>query len=527
MAWLLVAIVLGGAAFLLLRGPGSGPAGTPTGKGAALAVGARLLDLTPAGVNAIRVEHADGSVESLSLGLPAGVQGGDGTGVAWTMRVRPAGAAADPAVRWPVVSSRVQALLRHLNDIRVRALPAGGAVNADPRADVVTIECSEPAGTYGADVSSRTIVLRLGSQSVAGKATIEVEERFEPAGNSRPAASSAVVDDVIHLLFRGNAPREWRDRAALPAAGLDASRIIMSNDKGVKLALGRVDGAWGVREPIVAPADPAVVQRLLGAVTAVQIVDFLDQGVTEASARLDRPAATVVLETDRPGRNAPGTTVDTCKLEIGGAADAAGTRLFARIDDERTVVIDARAVADLKLEPTLYVWPFPLRLNAADIGTIVLERSAARPTPPDSESGIVFRRDLQWWKQILSTGQEVRLSEAETRPVQALLGFLCGPAPGAAEVGGSAGAPAGPLSIAAAAPEGLRPWGRISLLSLAGAPLDSLEVSGQDAKPGTVTIRTGSIYRTYGLDRVPSLVSNLLSAAQPEPAVGQVSEPSK
>lgn len=502
--WLLVAVVLGVAAVLLLRTSGTGN-GSP---GATLAVGDRVLHVDQTRLESIRILHADGSAELLERAASGGAE--------WVMQVAPAGlVAADAAKRpaWPVPTSRVQALVRQLNDVQVRAT-AGSDASLGARPTTVTIN------TEG----SPPIVVKLADQSVAGKALVEVTEPASgaPTGSGGPVGEKertvrAIVDDTIHLLFRNNAAREWRDRTALFGAGLDASRIRLENSKGTKLSLGKVMGEWSVREPWSAPADPAAVQRLLSAVTSIQIVDFLDQGVQAASTQLDKPAATLTLETDRhepettSGR--PGATVaDKRTLDIGGAADSAGSRLFAKVDGERTVVIDARAVADLKLDPALYARPFPTRLNAADIGTIAIERTA----PDAAVPGSVYRRELERWKQVRPDGQEVLLPDADTRPVIALLGFICGPASGVAPTPSAGGPPLGPTAIAGEAPENLRPLGRIKILSLSGAPLNTLEVGS--ARPGTITVRTDSVYRTFALDRVPSLIGEFAQTVHPAPA---------
>jgi hypothetical protein len=488
--WLLVAVILGAAALLLLRSPG-GRNSTAT---AILAIGDRPIQIDPTKLKSIAITSGDGGTEQIDRGAAGEAE--------WTMLVRPAGAVdsgARPA--WPVPASRVQALLRHLNDVQVRATAEKDA-SLGSRLMTVTVTRSDGG----------PVVLRLAEQSVAGKALIEVEDPARTAAG-KPATVRALVDDTIHLLFRDHAAREWRDRTALYGAGLDASRINLENDKGVTLALGKVEGAWSVREPMSAPGDPSAVQRLLSAVIGVQIVDFLDQGVPAASTRLDKPIAKLVIETDRrepaPSPDQPGAIVaDSHQLEIGGAADAGGTRLFARVDGERTVVIDARAVAELKLEPGLYVWPFPTRLNPADIGTIAIERADPNAAVP----GSVYRRSLERWKQIRADGQEVLLAETDSRPVTALLGFLCGPS-GPTPPPAPGTPPLGPTAITAAAPEGLRSLGRITLLSLSGAPLDTLEIGA--AKPGSVIVRTGPIYRTFSLDRAPSLIVEFTQTMTP------------
>lgn len=495
--WLLVAIILGAAAFLLMRSGGGG-----TGPG--VKIGDRLITLDSTAVTGIDVRHPDGGSESLARS----------GAMEWTMIVRPAGAAiaaGETRPTWPVVGTRVQALLRHLTDVTVRAVPDQGATIGDRP---VTVDILINGATA-------PLTLRLANLSVAGKAMIEIDDPTAVGSHKTPIR--AIVDDHLHLIFRDHAPREWRERQALYGLGLDASRLALDNDKGVRLALGKVDGAWSVREPVSAPADPAMIQRLLSSLASVQIVDFLDQGVAGAGTRLDKPAAMVTIESDR---REPGAAAASRRLEIGGASDAAGTRLFARVDGDRVVVIDARAVAELKLEPTTFIWPFPTRLLASDIGTIALEPIAAAAGGSEAATpGVIFKRNLDKWMHIRADGQSVQLPSAETMPVEALLAFLCGPPPNS---GGGAAAPAGPMSILLAPPPNHRVLGRITLLSLSGGPLETLELGTH--QPGLITLKTGPIYRAWALDRLPSRLSEFVSALMAPPAPtgpAGATEPSK
>lgn len=498
--WLLIAVILGAAAFLLLRGGRGG--GTE-----AVAVGQPVLSIDPTKLSAVVIEHPPqpgGDKERIDRGVAGAAP--------WVMRVTVAGAPAlggpgtEPA--WPVAQGRMEALVRLLNDARARALPERDAAVGDAPT-VVTIE----------QAGMSPVVLRLADRSIAGTALVEVENRNVAEGDAQRVVR-AVVDDRLHQLFRGAGPREWRERAALSGIGLDASRVRLENDRGAVIALGRVQGSWSLREPFSAPADPASVQQLLQLLGGVQIADFLDMGPPAGASGLDKPIARVVVEIDRRDASGEGeatTTVEQRELAIGNAADGRGDRLFAKIDGTRTVVVDARAVAGLVLDPTRYVWPHPTNIPASEVGTIVLAKANAGP----GDAGKVIRRELERWKEIRPTG-DVMLADSEQAAVEALLTFLTGsggakPAP-ATSPAASAAAP----QISATAPAGLSPVGQVSLLSLAGAPLDRMDVSRVDAT--SLVLKTGAVYRSYPQDRVPALLTELLRAAAPAGPDGRAGE---
>lgn len=484
--WLLVAIALGAAALLMLnRSGGGGGAGTP-------AVGQPIMNFDAGALRSVRIEHADGSREAVE-------HGADG----WRMRVKVAGRA-DGAGDWPVPSNRIESLARLMLDARVRAAATkGDSLGDQPTVVTLTFEEGLP------------IVVKLADRSIAGTALVEVERMGKPGETLR-----AKVDDQLHGLFRGGAPREWRDRTALPAAGLEASRIRLSNSAGDMISLGRVQGQWSLREPVAAPANPAAVQRLMGLLAGIKVADFMDGGGGSAGAAFT-PGATVLIEHDRreltggasPSEAEARVKTESHTLEIGGPADSSGARLLARIDKARMVVIDARSVAELRLDAALFAWPHPTRLSPSEIGTIVLKRTVSSA---GEEGGTAYRRDLDKWMHRTSAG-ETMLAGEDVRVVDSLLELLTGVK---AEARSGAGVPASPdADVAVVEPRGYAGSGQVVLLSLAGSPLETVEVGRTIA--GRLVLKTGAVYRSYPIDRVPIA---LVALVAPEPAVASPGE---
>jgi hypothetical protein len=500
--WLLIAIVLGAAALLLLRNSGSGSSG--------LAVGDSVLRLDPARLAGVRIEHPDGSREIVDRGGPGGE---------WQMQVFVAGtggaAAGSKPPAWPVPASRIEALSRRLQlDTKVRALAGKDAAMGDGPT-IVTLDVS----------GGSPITLRLSDRSLAGTALIEVEDP-NPAPSAdgtstKPSAGGnvrAMISDQVHALFRGTAPREWRDRTALPWAGVDVSRVRLTNHKGDIVALARMQGDWSIKEPFAAPADPTAVQRVLGLLGGIQVADFLDAGAGPEANRFSPATGTVVLESDKrevgTGPDAKTTTkTEQHTLDIGGPSDSGGSRLFARIDGERTVVIDARAVADLRLDPVPFVWPHPTRLNPTEIGTMVLQRTAAGE---GASPGTAFRRDMAQWKQSTAAGESV-VAESEMKTVEALLNLFTGVKPDGKGAAAAAAPAQLPVISAPKEPRGYVAYGQVRLLSLTASMLETIEV-GREIE-GKVVLKTGPVYRAYAVDRVPRVLQDLVAPAAEKGAV--------
>ena len=504
--WLLIAIALGIAAILLLRTPpGGGPlSGGGGGSGGVVAVGQKLLAIQPSDVQRIEILRPDGSREVIERS-PGGRSpfGGDSE---WQLRLFPASSAqksADPPA-WPIIPVRMQALVRVLAEVRAVAEPAkDAAIGENPT--LVRI-----------GLSGSTITLRLAERRLAGTGLVEVQP--QPQNNSQssstpapmPAPLLAIVDDSLLNVFNNPGPREWRERAIASGLTPDAARFRLENPRQ-RLALGRVSGQWSLREPVVAPADAASVQRLATGIGEIVIADFLDSGSPAASTGLENPTARLAVEADlrtvAPGSSAADPTVQTqtLTLTLGGAADASAGRLFASINDSRLVLLDARPLQALTLDPVAYLWPHPTRLSPADVGTLVLDHLDAGAV------GKAFKRTTAGWSAIRPDGTEIPLTDTDLREVTALLAFLTG-------VGIDAKPAAAPQPPASqfSPPEDLRPIGRISLLSLGGQPMETIDVG--IGPGGGAVLKSGPVFRTYPVVRLPSLLGTMITAAPPPPA---------
>lgn len=561
LSWLAAAVILGGIALYLFQTGGSkaGPVGR-------YAQGERLLEFNPAELVQIEFKAPDRGREIITrAGLRAtGAGSTSGGDASWVLTLEhpsgvkvPTGAPGGSGVDWPLIESRVQAFVQKLQETRCVSTPQddasivekGGSAAGGPTVIRLIFGAAgvngAPSGTGG---TARTVQINLSATTLAGTGLVEViDDRPEGTaaaatgagggaggGSAKPGvARLAIIDDWLQRVSATPGPRAWRDPIALRMARADVSRVRLESavPGGLRVvSIARVDGRWGLREPVSAPADREAVVKLLGTLASVNIADFLDNGPGGADTRLDRPVAQVTLEYDqRAINNATGnvaTQTQTNRLELGGAAAlgaAAGggaDRLYARIDGERVVTVDAKPLAALAADPASFVWPFPTTQLPADIGTVLLEvrtpeggsiePSATSPgasqgaSPPASADNLqrVLRRNLDKWGRVNADGSESPLVDDSRTQVEDLLGFLTG----------SSTSPVKPSAIALSTPARFVQFGRVSLLSLGAGALEQIEVGESGA--GLITLKTGPVYRTYGEDKLPVLIAELRARAK-------------
>lgn len=497
--WLVIAVLLGSAAIYLLT-RSSGPEGA--GGGRAIA-GARLVEFVPTDLVSIAVKAPDRQPETIRRS-PDNAE--------WEIVLPAPPAAATPGMpsppagegrSWPLLDTRVQSFLTLLAETRIIGPPASEAdVGAAPTTLRLTLR------------SGRVVEVALAERTIGGTGLARVSvTNPSDARDDLPRPVLAVIDDRLHQVLRTPGPRAWRDQSALRLArggGASVSRLALDSS-GRELELGRIDGRWSVRKPLVAPADPAAVDRLVRTLSQVSIVDFLDGGPGTAATGLSQPTARIRLEHDQRSIGAdqtPRTTTLTNELvvgSVGGLGSAGADRLFARIDLDRIVLVDGKTLADLRIDPGSYVWPHPSIAVPPDIGTILMEVRTADGGSVDDASAAprVLRRNVDRWSAVASDGSTVPMLDTQLADVNRLIAFLTG-------VGTEAGP--GAAHIGAAPPARFVPFGRVALLSIGSAPLEQIEIG--EAGRGLVAFRTGEVFRTYPEDRLPRLIADLRARAK-------------
>lgn len=518
--WLLIAIGMGVAAIVLMRG-GGGNAPAHSDSAVAIPAGERVLAFSPGDMTRIVIEQSDSDTPRQVLERSTDAKTPLSTDSEWRLTIEPSLPGGFSPPPWPLESAQMQPLLRILSETRSVAAPAAGA-SLGQHPVIVRMTIRDQATT-----------LKLAERTLAGSGLIEIETTpltAEKAGEPKPSIRRAIVDDKLHAVFTQPGPRAWRVRAPAASIASEASRITLNNTKQ-KLILAKVDGRWAMREPIVAPVDPGAVQRLIGQLARITVADFLDTGAN-GSTGLERPIAQLTIEVDRrtlpPGATEPVISTDSFSITIGGPADASNSRLFASINDERTVLLDAHTLQPLSTDAVIYVWPYPTRVAASDVGRVDLASAGVPPLPP-GPSDRTLRRGPSRWVQIQPDNTEITLVDKDKSDADALVTFLTGGDRGAFAAGTQTPA-ARPAESAApvielTAPLGARPIGTITIRSLAGDVLETIEVLA--IRADQVSLHTGAVWRTYAAAQTPNLLREFIAAAQthgdaaPDPAQGK------
>ncbi len=485
---LIVAIALGAGALYLIGRPGS------KAPSDVVPIGANVLQIVPSTVRSITVSRPDGGTDEVRVA---------GTPGEWELVMHGPGRSAAGTV-WSLGTARGNSIVRVLAEMRAVAEPDPQAALGD---DATTVEISTDDGTKH--------TLRLAGRTLGGQGLVAVD-----GPGAGPTHRRAIVDDGIHNVFRNPGPRGWRETAVFPGLDVNVSRFRLENGKDQRIALSRLSNHWRVTEPVVAPADPKALESLVAALGSLTIVDFLDGKTPDpASTGLEKPTASILIERDRgPAANsaAGATQTDRREVTLGALSDSTGQRLYAAIGvagARRVVTVDASGVAKLTLKASAFISPHATEVVAADIGSIVLERydapkrAGAAPPPPasaaDATAGQRFKLTLDKWVEMQPDGKESMLAEADVKAVKELIAFLTGfTAP----------------TISTDKPEGYTGVGRISLLSLGDAPLDTLEYGTTADRRFALRSDAGgsaSVYRIYPMERAPALLG---------PALGQPGE---
>lgn len=474
--WLIVAIVLGLGVVLAFRGGAAG--------GSGVAKGDQILKFAPSAVRKVTVGPAGAGV------APDVLERTDSASGEWLLRL---GGTSASSVAWPVPGAQADSLLSMMIEARAAAIPQRTAELGEMPTEVIIER------TDGGPIS-----LRFAERTLGGMGLVEIVTR-DDAGEQ---TTRAIIDDRLHQFLRDRNVRTWRDRTAMPWARGDVSRVRLESSNKV-LSLGRIEGRWSLREPVASPADQAAVQAMLATLAGAEIAEFIDDGAPGIATGIEQPQSKVVMEFDRrdPADTSDRPAVNTTRhtLDIGSRADAAGERLFALIDGERLVKLNAVSLSKLSLDPGAYLAPHPTSVSAAQVGMMVLERLDAKGVPTDD--GRILKRSLDRWVDLGHDGGEApkALPDDEVKDIAAALAFLSG--------GDAAGAVRPETRLDP--PEAYRAGARISLRSLDDAPLAEVEV-GMSTVSALAAVRSGNVYRVYSLDRLPKLIARVM---QQSPAI--------
>lgn len=470
---LVLAILLAGATMLVIQfgGSGSGPSSTG-GAGGPLPSGARLVEASAGEIRQVVISRP-GAADTLARGEDGG----------WWL----VGAGEQ---RWPIDDGRMDAALRMITEARsVAEVAPQTAIDHDGSTVTLTL------------VDGRTITVQLAAQTLGGQGLAEVQMGGSPGGKPGPKRL-AVITDALHRTMTVGSAKHWRRTELLPRVAQTAVGLRIVGRAG-SIALKKVEGRWGVMEPVSGPADAEAVARALAVIEGLSVTKYFDEaGDPPASVRasLESPQGRLLIDVLEPAAKPgqPGTRL--IEVTLGGVADPQGKTIAVAVGGV-TAAVDAGKLAQLTLDPTRYLSPTATVVRPQDVGGLAL--SVTPDTPGAKPVERSWRRTLDGWLEMRPGGGEVLQTKDRGAQIEATLSLL-------------AGVPAS--SIKLEQPPGYQAIGSVKLTSPGGAPLDNLELG---RAPGSAlwVRQTGSeIYRSYA--QLPGSVAALapeLLGAPPAP----------
>lgn len=249
----------------------------------------------------------------------------------WQM-VEPLDVAAEP--------TRLESLVRTLRELR--RSPDSGTVGGDP-------------AIYGLAPPAAIVRLFGGlsqtpSQAPEPIATLEVGKSIRGTRYVRPDHQEGIETADAKLLAAVDLPlSDWREPVVMGLATFEVASF--SIKRPGQIIAGQRDGrgGWKLTAPVKTPANPAKVESLLAALSALRVVNGADGYVADnvkdfAPFGLDRPAVTVELSTTSPRD-------EQRVLEIGKPVPGHSDRVYVRQgDQDDVVVVEARALTEIPAE---------------------------------------------------------------------------------------------------------------------------------------------------------------------------------
>jgi hypothetical protein len=219
---------------------------------------------------------------------------------------------------------------------------------------------------YGlkAPSAKATIVWKDDPKS-AKKLSRTVEFGIEIPGTDATAARVAGSDAVLFVptsiasaVKKG--ADEFKSKEVFGSPASDASRLDVDRGRG-RLSFAKKDGIWWIRQPLADLAESDPVEKLVGALTALRVLEFVPSppGQGLASLGLAPPLFHVVLA-DAKG---PGVSVDF------GATRSDGNSIYARRENQ-VFTIASTVVEDLSREAEVFREPRLLRFDRGSVSEV-------------------------------------------------------------------------------------------------------------------------------------------------------------
>jgi hypothetical protein len=152
---------------------------------------------------------------------------------------------------------------------------------------------------------------------------------------------------------------EFKSKEVFSSAAADAARLDVDRGRG-RLSLAKKDGIWWIRQPLSDLADNDPVDKLISALTALRVLDFLPPpGQGLASLGLAPPLFRAVLA-DPKG---PGVSVDF------GSTRSDGNSIYARRENQ-VFTVSSTIADDLSREAEVFREPRLVRFDRGSVAQL-------------------------------------------------------------------------------------------------------------------------------------------------------------
>src|SRR5262249_579527 len=197
------------------------------------------------------------------------------------------------------------------------------------------------------------------------KLTRTVEVGIDIPGTETTAARAGGNGPVLFVstnlaLAVKKTPDEFKSREVFGPSNPENSRLDVDRGRG-RLSLAKKDSGWWLKQPLADLADNEAVEKLIGSLTAVKVIDFLPspQGQGLASLGLSPPLFHAGLAESK----GPGISVDC------GASKADGNSIYARRENQVFTVASTIA-EDLSREAEAFREPRLVRFDRSALTSI-------------------------------------------------------------------------------------------------------------------------------------------------------------
>jgi hypothetical protein len=213
--------------------------------------------------------------------------------------------------------------------------------------------------------SAKATIVWKDDPKSAKKLSRTLEFGIEIPGTDATAARVAGSDSVLFVpTSLASAVKkgadEFKSKEVFGSPTPDTARLDVDRGRG-RLSFAKKDGIWWIRQPLSDLAENDPVEKLVGALTALRVLEFLPSsgGQGLASLGLAPPLFHVVLA-DAKG---PGSSVDF------GATRSDGNSIYARHEGQ-VFTVASTVVEDLSREAEVFREPHLLRFDRGSVSQV-------------------------------------------------------------------------------------------------------------------------------------------------------------